>query len=79
MDDDVLPNDVDNCCRITVSKSDRDLFISDFGLSFSLPPETTIILLSNANQKPKIRKIRLFFYSLFTCDICFVLRKRSFA
>lgn len=32
--------DDDNCCKITVNKSDRDRFISDFGLSFSVEPLT---------------------------------------
>lgn len=33
-----LPIEVDNCCKITVSKSERERFISDFGLSLSLAP-----------------------------------------
>lgn len=37
------PIDVDNCCKITVSRSDRDRFISDFGLSFSVPPVTFVL------------------------------------
>lgn len=32
------PIDVDSCCNITVNRSERDRFISDFGLSFSLAP-----------------------------------------
>lgn len=32
-----IPNGVVSCCKITVDKSDLDRFISDFGLSFSLP------------------------------------------
>lgn len=36
----VFPIDVDSCCRITVNRSERERFISDFGLSFSLDPET---------------------------------------
>lgn len=35
----VFPIDVDSCCRMTVNKSERERFISDFGLSFSLDPE----------------------------------------
>lgn len=33
-----VPIDVDSCCKMTVSKSERERFISDFGLSFSLDP-----------------------------------------
>lgn len=52
-----VPIDVDSCCKMTVSKSERERFISDFGLSFSLDP----VKQHDKNEK----KITLDFYIVF--------------
>lgn len=65
----MFASDVDNCCKITVSKSERDLFISAFGLSFSLPP----VQLTKATLKSIfLLDGHIGIQIAFTCNICLV-------
>lgn len=82
-DGDVFANDVDNCWRITVSRSERDRFISALGLSFSLLPgnyhgkmdETPIRNVSFATMKLGEYDIIDSLDTFALCSGCFAFRK----